>query len=597
MLTSERLLKIISILTVLITLGFSAVVVTTELMRPEKMFDRVVEDECGGDFFTDSKSTSESDLRASDKKCILIKEQKNSFQKLTGSLGKLGEHHYLFKGKEGVLLRQGSTDFQKQADYIHKCLRTGKCDLTELKDEKISVTGLMYDRSGKLVSSNTFFKTSLSQTASGFKRLFTEIAKINDKDISQLALKLLFHHSYTFIEKKDPSFINRLVNGDTDGLYISSRGAKIRILPFEHSSDAMKILNRKGRQYGLKKDEYKNDLAKIYLFRTSQYFENGQEMVSWEGNSSLKKKDYSDNIALMFLKKHLENALSAKKRFVLERNIGNGEKGDKYASFFTQLSLAEATAGLSPYSAAIINNMTNKKLSDLTASYLFNIINLSGIDSDTAGEFMTKTSKRFSDPELVKELIKKNPVYSGFFLETHLLSTNDSESTSRLFDTVVKEFVNLGKKDKVRSIIYLSKLELKKDSELYNKAYKFINSKSKLFKKALFDSRGFQITDGAISLSRSGKPDTALSLAVASGLSGLKKQSLLDRELLEIESRSGNFIKFLIVTGDDFPRWKDPKTKVRVQGGVRSQTGSDKIKLSNTIRAYNYFKNRSGSAR
>ncbi len=590
MLTSERLLKIISVLTVLVTVVFSTVVVISELMKPEKMLDRIVEDECGGVYTTDNKSTSESDLKAAKNRCILISKTDNPFQKRAVSLGRLEDHHYLYKGPEGVLLKKESTDFSSLADHIQKCIRTSDCTPGELEDSKVSVTGLMYDRSGEMVCSTTFYKTSLFQVDKGFRRLFTEMCAFKKQDLSKLALKLLFHHSYTFVEQKEPEHINGLLNNETDGLYISSRGAKIRVLPFEYSKNAMKVLDRKGRQYGLKKDEYKNELAKIYLFRTSQYFENGQKMVPWAGSSALLKKDYSDNIVMMFLRKHLENVLNEKKRFPLERNISDGKRGEKDASFFTQLSLAEVMID-SPKAVNILGRLLQKDLSDLTSSYLFNIINLSG-KADMAEDRLSSIAERFSDFEKVKTLTQKDPVYTGFFLESHLLSSNDPVSTEKLFDAAEKEFGRLNRKDKIRLIIYLGKLIPPKNSPLSEKIHRFINDQAGLFKEVLVDSRGFYGTSGSISTKRSDMPDTALSLAVASGLAELKKQGLLERELLEIESGLGSFIRFITVTGDDFPRWKDPQTKVKVQGGVRSFNGSDTVKLSNTIRAYNYFRNR-----
>ena len=595
MLTSERLLKIISILTVLITVGFSTVVVIKELMRPEKMFDRIVEKECRGNYVTEDEASSESDLKSSESSCILIKKAENSFLKLVDVLGRLEDHQYLYKGKKGVLLKKESTDFSKQAEYIHKCLRFPECNLDKLEDSKVSVTGLMYDRNGELVCSNTFFKTSISQIAKGLKRLFTEITKVRKKDIDKLALKLLFHHEYTFIEEKKPEFINRLLNNDTDGLYISSRGAKIRVLPLEYSGNAMNILGKKGRQYGLEKDEYKNELAKIYLFRTSQYFENGQKMIPWEGASAILKKDYSDNLAKIFLKKRLENVLTQKKRFPLERNFIDGAKEKKDASHFTQLSLAEAMIESSPEAFKIIRWLLKRNLSDLTSSYIFNIIKLSGRDADFSGDILKSFAAKFSDTEKVGSMIKKDPIYTGFFLESHLLSTENISSTEKLFNVAVNEFGKLENKDRIRFIIYLGKLTLKKNNDLFGKLSEFINRNSKLFQDVLWNSRGFSRTAGSISLNKSDKPDTALTLALASGLSELRKNHLLGSDLSEIESGLGNFIRFMIVTGDDFPRWNDPKVKAKVQGGVRSSVGSQKIKLSNSVRAYRYFSNRSKS--
>jgi hypothetical protein len=51
----------------------------------------------------------------------------------------------------------------------------------------------------------------------------------------------------------------------------------------------------------------------------------------------------------------------------------------------------------------------------------------------------------------------------------------------------------------------------------------------------------------------------------------------------------------MMVTDKDFPRWNDPETKAKIQGGIRSHVGSEKIKLSNSIRAFNYFNNRLNS--
>ena len=87
-------------------------------------------------------------------------------------------------------------------------------------------------------------------------------------------------------------------------------------------------------------------------------------------------------------------------------------------------------------------------------------------------------------------------------------------------------------------------------------------------------------------------PDTAISVLIASGLSRAVSKDYHNDFIFETESLSGNFLRFLIVTDDDFPNWGSSKAKSSVQGGVRVFPGAGTVKLANSTRVLEYFVNR-----
>ena len=327
MLTIEKVLKFVSASTLAATLIFIAVVVVQELTKPKEVLERIKKENCASFFEFATPPENESDLEKAAAECVFVPETqvKNSeFAESLSKFRKLDGFDYLFAGKSGILLKKNSGSPLEEADFILRCFRQEKCP-GEIPDSKKTVTAVALDSTGKAVISVTYEDNLVSSTAKNLKKLFNEIAKIKKLDISQLRLVLYFHSEYAYLEDKNDKYLISLPKSGVDGLYLKSRGAKIRLLPWEYSVNPLSVLDRKGAQYGLEKDEYKKDVASVYFYRTTQFSENNDIAIPWLNGSSLKKQDYSPLFSLRLIAKQLKN---------IQKNDG---------SFPTELETDDAT--------------------------------------------------------------------------------------------------------------------------------------------------------------------------------------------------------------------------------------------------------------
>ena len=140
----------------------------------------------------------------------------------------------------------------------------------------------------------------------------------------------------------------------------------------------------------------------------------------------------------------------------------------------------------------------------------------------------------------------------------------------------------------MRFIGYLADFNPEKGTASYKAMEDFFASQTGFLKEMRFDHQGFWYEEGTFTTDKSRNyPDTSLSLLIADGLT-----KALINELISIEETallSGDFIRKLIISSDDFPNWGSVKAKARIQGGVRASNRSKTVKLSNTLRAASYF--------
>ena len=157
-----------------------------------------------------------------------------------------------------------------------------------------------------------------------------------------------------------------------------------------------------------------------------------------------------------------------------------------------------------------------------------------------------------------------------------------------LLNKAISLFESANTENKLRFIGYLADFDPEKESASYKAMEDFFASQTGFLKEMRFDSRDFWYEKGTFTTDKSKNlPDTSLSLLLADGLTKALINELISIE--ETELLSGDFIRKLIISSNDFPNWGSTKAKAKIQGGVRASNRSKTVKLSNTLRAASYF--------
>ena len=603
--TIEKFLRFVSASTLAVTIIFTVVVVVKELSKPKDVLERIKKEHCASVSELEEAPVAEYsyNLKHSESECIFVPSSLRKDSDFADSLfkfRKLEDFDYLFASKSGILLKRndGSPELEKEAGFIIKCFRTDECSLN-IPNTKRTITATAWDINGNLMMSVTYEDELISSTAKNLKKLFNEIAKIKKLDLSKLRLILYFHSEYAYLEDKSEKYLITLPKSGVDGLYLKSRGAKIRLLPWEYSTNPLSVLDRKGSQYGLDKDEYKKDVASVYFYRTTQFSENNGGMFSKYGNavpwldgSSLQKNDYSPKFSLHLISKHLKNIQREDGSFPTELETTDAKEKNAKESLLMQAYASEVLFRM----AERLEDPSLAEAAEKTLKYV-----LEKEEKDDAARakleaLMIRQKKdmgyqfQFFDFDRTEKATTANFIYSGIFIEAFSLLSKDKNKDEKivmLLNKAISLFESANIENKLRFIAYLADFDPEKGSASYKVMKDFFASQTAFLKERTFDSRDFWYEEGTFTTDKSKNlPDTSLSLLLADGLLKAHINDLIDRET---GLRSFGFITKLIVSGDDFPNWGSTKAKLKIQGGVRASDRSKTVKLSNTLRAASYF--------
>lgn len=600
MLTIEKVLKFVSASTLAATLIFIAVVVVQELTKPKEVLERIKKENCASFFEFKTPPENESDLEKAAAECVFVPENQarnSGFAESLSKFRKLDGFDYLFAGKSGILLKKNSGSPLEEADFIIRCFRSGQCSLN-LPDNKRTITATALDTEGKVEISVTYEDNLISATAKNLKKLFNEIAKIKQLDISKLRLVLYFHSEYAYLENKDDNYLISLPKNGIDGLYLKSRGAKIRLLPWEYSVNPLSVLDRKGAQYGLEKDEYKKDAASVYFYRTAQFSEDNGSAVKWLNGSSLKKQDYSPLFSLRLIAKHLKNIQKNDGSFPTELETADATEKKVKESLLMQVYAAEILFK----SAEILEDPSFSETAEKALSYVF--LKEGKDDAATAKieALLVRQNKdmayqyRFFDFDHTEKAISSNFVYCGIFIEAFSFLSKDKDKDEKIVELLKKAFSlfeGASDENKMRFIAYLAEFTAENGTEPHKAMKDFFEAQNGFIKSKVFDSRGFKSENGSFVIDKSkNSPDASLSFLLSDGLMKALSNNLISRETAEIVMTSGDFINKLIVSSDDLPNWGNAKSKTMIHGGVRASENSKSVKLSNTLRAASYLTNK-----
>ena len=599
MITIEKVLRFVSASTLAATVIFTIVVIIQEITKPKDVLERIKLEHCTSvaDFDNSAFDDYTYTVRHPDSDCVFFVpsslRKKSHFADSVFKFGNLDHFDYLFAGKSGILLKRndGSPELEKEADFIIKCFRNEKCPDT-VPDKKRTVTATAWDVNGNLMMSVTYEDELISSTAKNLKKLFNEIAKIKKLDLSKLRLILYFHSEYAYLEDKSDKYLITLPKSGVDGLYLKSRGAKIRLLPWEYSTNPLSVLDRKGTQYGLDKDEYKKDVASVYFYRTTQFSEDDGNTVPWLDGSTLKKADYSPNFSLHLIAKHLKNIQREDGSFPTELETTDAKEKNAKESLLMQAYASEVLFRMA-------ETLEDPSLTDAAEKTLKYVLEKEEKDDAAVSKLeavMVRQKKdmgyqyKFFDFDTAEKAITANFIYSGIFIEAFSLLSKDKNKDEKIVSLLKKAvslFESANTENKLRFIGYLADFDPGKGTASYKAMEDFFASQTAFLKERKFDYRDFWYEEGTFTTDKSKNlPDTSLSLLLADGLLKAHINDLIDRET---GLRSGNFIRKLIISSDDFPNWGSTKAKAKIQGGVRASNRSKTVKLSNTLRAASYF--------
>ena len=596
MITIEKVLRFVSASTLAATIIFTVVVVVKELTKPKDILERIKKEHCASVSELEEAPSFEYDLKKSESECVFVPNnlpEKSDFAAALANLRKLESFEYLFSGKSGILLKKNEESLEKEADFIIKCLRSDKCSLN-LPNVKRTITAAALNTDGKVEISVTYEDNLLSATAKNLKKLFNEIAKIKKIDLEKLRLVLYFHSEYAYLEDKSDNHLIFLPKSGVDGLYLKSRGAKIRLLPWEYSTNPISVLDRKGTQYGLDRNEYRKDAASVYLYRTTQFSENNGNAVPWLDGSSLAKEEYSPNFSIRLIAKHLKNIQREDGSFPTELETYDAKEKNAKESLLMQVYAAEVLFKM----AEKLEDPALAEAAEKALKYVLEKEEKEDAATAKLETLMVKQKKeigyqyQFFDFDRTEKAITANFIYSGIFIEAFSLLSKDKnkdEKITELLKKAISLFESANTENKMRFIGYLADFTPEKESNPHKAMKDFFASQTSFLKDRAFDAHGFWYEEGTFTADKSKNfPDSSLSLLLADGLTKALSNELIDRKTA---FRSFGFITKLIISSDDFPNWGSVKAKTKIQGGVRASNRSKSVKLSNTLRTASYFTN------
>ena len=594
MITIEKVLRFVSASTLAATVIFTIVVIIQELTKPKDILERIKLEHCASVAELETPPENESDLGKASSDCVFFtatQSKEHDFAATLSNFRKLEDFDYLFAGKNGILLKKNDDSLEKEADFLIKCFRKDECSLN-IPNTKRTITATAWDVNGNVAMSVTYEDELISATAKNLKKLFNEIAKIKKLDLSKLRLVLYFHSNYAYLEDKSEKYLITLPKSGIDGLYLKSRGAKIRLLPWEYSTNPLSVLDRKGTQYGLDKDEYKKDVASVYFYRTTQFSEDDGNTVPWLDGSTLKKADYSPNFSLHLIAKHLKNIQREDGSFPTELETTDAKEKNAKESLLMQAYASEVLFRM----AERLKDPALIEAAEKTLKYVLEKEEKDDVAVSKLETLMVRQKKdlgyqfQFFDFERTEKAITANFIYSGIFIEAFSLLSKDKNKDEKivmLLKKAISLFEGASTENKMRFIAYLADFDPEKGTASYKAMKDFFASQTAFLKEKAFDNRGFMHEKGTFTTDKSKNlPDTSLSLLLADGLMKAHINDLIDRET---GVRSSGFITKLIVSSDDFPNWGSTKAKLKIQGGVRASDRSKTVKLSNTLRAASYF--------
>jgi len=293
MVTGDRLLKIVTGTLIVVFVVFAGQVIIRELVRIKDPLTRLVNEQCsslvavgtsappGASFLPSVPAT----VREIDgiTGCFFLDasvKEKTELARAFFAHERVRGWDYLYLGPRGVLVVRDNTSFASQAAALRECIRAKRCGGVEDGGPLFSLTLSLVSQSGKRPVTVSFYDKRLTDILREAPSLLAEMCEVKKEDIATLLLEISFHQRYAFIGEPSEETVAELSRPGRDGLFLASRGAKIRLLPWEYRTNPLRVLATKGVSYGLEKEEYRKEIAMVKIFMTERYREEGARMIS-----------------------------------------------------------------------------------------------------------------------------------------------------------------------------------------------------------------------------------------------------------------------------------------------------------------------------
>lgn len=599
MLTGDKLFKIVSLLLFVGFILFSIIVSVKEILKSDDLLQKTADANCfslaltggeklrSGEAWQKGELESEDDFVKSGYACLFVSKQdkKGRFAENLFKRGPLKKSDYLYVGDRGVLIKRDETDFSYMAKGILDCLKKGDCSFVANSKDIVSVTISLLDQKDARPVEVTFSDEPLNRMAKSGRALIEEMAAVKKIKTGDMRLNLAFHKSYALIDSKDEEYIDSLLKEGLDGLYLKARGAKIRLMPWEYGLKAVRAVSRKGAQYGLKKDEFKETLSTIYAYRTVQFREKDGVMNDFLGNYFAEKSGYSDELMKRYYLRYIINAQQKDGSFTELADLQDGLETAKSKKLFTQILALDA---LTRY-CAIFDDADAESAIGRSLAYIIGAVKNENIVNRFYLYDVIKNGKNAAD-ESVK----------GFLKETEdilasILKGEAGEKWPEEFTGIVINAMNTWAKEgknKAAAEKYIDEIKksfagkfMKKPYELAIRAYSFYAApefSGGMVRVIAANIRGdddFIDYNGGIP--RNKPPE-----------SGVTSEAIKAVSLYKTSADLNSFLKFMTVTNDDSVKWKTTEAKKIVTGGIRTGPASDKISLFATANALIYLTNK-----
>ena len=288
MVTGDRLLTFVSGALLAVFLAFAAVIVVRELTRSRDPLNRIVEEHCAslaaagtdappGATFLPRVPAATNEL-AGTVRCLFLDattRDATPFSRAFFAHDAVPGWDYLYLGPRGVLVVRDEEPFAAEASLARDCLRDDRCDAGAQSDRVVSLTFSLVAADGGRPVTVSFYERLFGDVLREARPLLAEMCAAKKKDPAALSLEVAFHRHYALVAGPDEERLNELAKPERDGLFLASRGAKIRLLPWEYRSNPLRAIAAKGVSYGLEKDEYRKEVAAMKIFMVERYREEG----------------------------------------------------------------------------------------------------------------------------------------------------------------------------------------------------------------------------------------------------------------------------------------------------------------------------------
>ncbi len=292
MITGDRLLKAVTGALIAAFVLFAAAVVIRELTRRTDPLTRIAEESCRAIAAVGTDAPPRATFLAAVPRapediagvagCLFLDASARDATPLAASFfahETVPGWDYLYFGPRGVLLIRDNRSFSEEAALLHACFRQKQCDYSSAPHEPLSLTVSLITSSGERPITVSFYERPFADILREAPPLLAEMIAVKKQAPTHLDLEVAFHRHYALIAAPEEKPVNALARAGRDGLFLASRGAKIRLLPWEYRTNPLRSLAAKGASYGLEKEAFRKDIAALKIFMTERFRESAGKMM------------------------------------------------------------------------------------------------------------------------------------------------------------------------------------------------------------------------------------------------------------------------------------------------------------------------------